>query len=99
MEGSDRAILRKWLGGDIPGRKRWVGRRLVGSIRDRENKELAARMVACRQVKNSGFLGELRDVEPLSRKTIKFQILQQVPLRIDPKAVLVCSEYSSLNRK
>jgi hypothetical protein len=63
LEGSDGAIVREWLGGDIPGRKRWVGGRLVRSIRDGDNKELAARMIACSQVKKSGVLGELRDVE------------------------------------
>lgn len=63
MEGSDGAVVRECLGGDIPGRKRWVGGRLVRSIRDGDNKELAARMIACSQVKNSGILGELRDDE------------------------------------
>lgn len=71
MDGSDGAILRKWLGGDVSRRKRWGGCRLVRSIRDRENKELAPRMVTCSQVKKSRILGELRDVERLSRKTIK----------------------------
>lgn len=98
MEGSDGAILRKWLGRDIPRRKRWVGCRLVRSVRDRDNKELAARVITGSQVKESGILGELRDVECLSRKTIKFQISQQVPLRIDPKAASVCSGYFSLGR-
>ena len=51
MEGSDGAILRKCLGGDIPRRKRWGRSRLVGSVRDRENEELAARMIARSQVK------------------------------------------------
>lgn len=67
MESSGGAIVRKWLGVDILGRKRWVGRRLVGSIRDRESKELAARVITCCQVKKSGILGELRDVERLSQ--------------------------------
>jgi len=80
LEGSDGATVRKWLGGDIPRWKRWLGCRLVRSIRDRENKKLAARVITCSQIKNGGILGELREIERLSRKTIKFQISQQGPV-------------------
>ena len=98
LEGSDGAILRKRPGGDIPRRKRWVGCRFVRSFRERDNKELAARMITRSQVKKSGIPRELRDVERLSRKTMKFQISQQVPLQTDPKAASVCSGYFSLGR-
>lgn len=45
MERSDGATVRKWLRREILGWKRWVGCRFVRGIRDRENKELAARMI------------------------------------------------------
>jgi len=70
LDGSDGAIVREWPGGDVLGRKRWIGCGLVRSIGDRENKELAACAITRSQVKDSGILGELRDVERLSRERL-----------------------------
>ncbi len=61
MESSDGAVVGKGLRGDILGWKRWVGCGLVRGIRDREKKELAARMITSSQIKKSGILGELRE--------------------------------------
>lgn len=61
MKGRDGAIVRKWLRREVLGWKRWVSCRLIGGIRNRENKELATRMVTSSQVKKSRFLGKLRD--------------------------------------
>jgi len=58
LEGSDGAAVRKRLGVVILGWKRRVSGRFIRSIGNREDEELAARVIAGSQVKVSGVLGE-----------------------------------------
>jgi hypothetical protein len=46
LGGTDGAVVRERVGGNIPGWKRWVSRGLVRGIRDREDEEFVARMIA-----------------------------------------------------
>jgi hypothetical protein len=62
LEARDGAIVRKWLGCETLGWKRWLRCRLVWGIRDRDNEELVACMVTSSQIKKRRFLGELRDI-------------------------------------
>jgi hypothetical protein len=60
LDGADGAAVGKRLGGNVFGWKRWVSRGLVRGVRNREDKELVACMIASGQVKIVGVLGELR---------------------------------------
>jgi hypothetical protein len=60
LEGSEGATVRKRLGSGMLGWERWVRCRLVRSIRDRENEELVARVIASSQIKEIRFPGELQ---------------------------------------
>ena len=69
LDGADCAAVSKRLGGNILGWERWVSRGFVGGIRNREDKELIARMITSGQVKKVRVLGELRYINACPRKT------------------------------
>jgi hypothetical protein len=68
LRGADGAVVRERVGGNILGWKRWVSCGLVRGIRDREDEELVARVIASSQVKKSRVLGELRRINECLRK-------------------------------
>jgi hypothetical protein len=69
LKGSDGTGVCERLGGVVARWKGWVSRRLVRCFRDREEKELAARMITSDEVNKSGILRKLRDIQTPVQQT------------------------------